>query len=93
MDNFMGIELPHIVYTAFTFLKGLLQDLGFQISRPKLVAPSSKVVCIGITFDVTTHSLSIPQSKLNEIYKACIEWQAKSTITKTQLQSLLGNLP
>ena len=47
---------------------------------------------MGITVDVTTCSLSIPQSKLNDIVTTCEETAKRSTITKRELQSLLGKL-
>ena len=45
---------------SFTFLKGLLADLGLEISIKKLVPPSISVTCLGILID-SIKTVSIPQ--------------------------------
>ena len=70
----------------------LLQQLGLEISRKKLVAPCTTAICLGILVDWVNRTISIPDEKLKEIVEICKVWHSKSTCTKTQLQSLLGSL-
>ena len=57
-----------------------------------LVPPSTQVTCLGIVVDTVALSVSIPAEKLSVIKSICVEWCAKQTCTKKELQSLLGLL-
>ena len=70
----------------------LLQDLGLDISIKKLCPPDTKVVCLGILFDTVNRTISIPDTKLQEICTVCQNWSDKRMVTKNELQSLLGLL-
>ena len=70
----------------------MLQELGLTISQSKLVAPTTKCVCLGIEVDTVNSTLSIPQQKLTEILTVCQQWENKTQCTKKELQSLLGSL-
>ena len=92
IDDFLCVALPSKIQHSFARLQNLLQELGLTISQRKLVAPSTKVVCLGILVNTEDCSVSIPEEKLSSIKQMCVQWSKKSTCTKKELQSLLGSL-
>ena len=92
IDDLIYTGLPSNIHASFRFLLKLLQDLGLDISRKKLVAPDTTVTCLGIQIDTVTRTLSIPHKKLQEIASICKSWVTKTYCSKKALQSLLGSL-
>ena len=92
IDDLIYSGLPSTISSSYQFLLDLLQDLGLDISLKKLRPPSTKVVCLGILFDNIDRTISIPDTKLQEICRVCKNWLDKRTETKNELQSLLGLL-
>ena len=92
INDLIYIGLPSDIQASYQCLLHLLQQLGLEISRKKLVAPSTSAICLGILVDSVNQTISIPDEKLKEIVDLCKQWGTKSTCTKTQLQSLLGSL-
>ena len=92
IDDLVGNATVSQAEPAFQKLKKLLQELGLTISEAKLVAPTTKCVCLGIEVDTVNSTLSIPQQKLAEILTVCQQWQNKNKCTRKELQSLLGSL-
>ena len=77
---------------AFHTLVNLLGQLGFQLNKDKIVAPSTKMSCLGIVFDTEKLTMSVPQEKMQEIHHKCKSWQDRTSCTVNELQSLLGSL-
>ena len=92
IDDLIGNATVSQAEPAFQKLQKLLQELGLTISQNKLVAPTTKCICLGIEVDTVKSTLSIPQSKLTEILAICQQWQDKKQCTRKELQSLLGSL-
>ena len=92
IDDLVYIGLPSEIQASYQCLLDLLQDLGLEISRKKLVPPCTAAICLGILVDSVNRTISIPDEKLKEIVEICQVWRTKSTCTKTQLQSLLRSL-
>ena len=92
IDDLIYTALPSNIHNSFQFLLQLLQELGLDISHKKLVSPSTSVVCLGIRIDTVNRTLSIPDTKLDEVVNICKSWVSKTYCSKRQLQSLLGSL-
>ena len=92
IDDLIYTGLPSTIHQSYQFLISLLHDLGLDISKEKLVAPATSVVCLGINIDTRSRTISIPDQKLQEIKILCQNWSHKVYCTKNQLQSLLGSL-
>ena len=92
IDDLIYVGLPSKIYDSYTFLLSLLQDLGLEISKSKLVEPSTQVVCLGILVDTVNRTISVPPEKLQDIRHICKSWVHRKTCTKNQYQSLLGSL-
>ena len=88
IDDLVYIGLPSEIEASYQCLLDLLQQLGLEISRKKLVAPSTAAICLGILVDSVNRTISIPEENLKEIADICQVWRTKSTCTKTQLHPI-----
>ena len=77
---------------AYTKLHWLLGDLGLDESIKKAEAPSTCMTYLGVQFNSVDMTMSVPPDKLTEIKAEISLWKRKTTVTKKQLQSLLGKL-
>ena len=77
---------------SFNLLKVLMDDLGLDESLKKAEAPSQEMVYLGVMFDTKRMEMRVPPDKLSEIKSEIGSWSRKSTITRRNLQSLLGKL-
>ena len=77
---------------AFTTLRELLLDLGFQISPSKVVPPCQQLTFLGIVFDTCAMELSLPQNKLDETKLLIGTFLNRKRASKRQLQQLAGKL-
>ena len=93
VDDFGGVEpTEERAWAAFTALELLLEDLGLQESRKKAVHPTKRIVFLGVKFDSEAMEMSVPPEKIAEIKAEITKWIRKTTISKKELQSLLGKL-
>ena len=92
IDDYVRVGIPSVAFHSFKHLTSLMNDLGLIISEKKLVAPSTKIVCLGVLIDTEAGSISIPMDKLTQIQETVTQWLNKRTCTKCQLQSVLGLL-
>ena len=77
---------------SFAKLKNLMDDLGLEESTKKAEAPTNQLVYLGVLFDSINMQMRVPPEKLCEIKSEIGKWSRKSTITRKNLQSLLGKL-
>ena len=77
---------------SFTQLKWLMEDLGLVESSKKAEPPSTQLVYLGVMFDSIAMEMRVPPDKLAEIKSEIGQWVRKTTITRKNLQSLLGKL-
>ena len=77
---------------AYLKLGWLLEDLGLEESREKAEAPTTRITYLGVQFDSVAMTMSVPPEKLTEIKAEIQLWLRKTTISKKELQSLLGKL-
>ena len=92
IDDIIGQSTKSQAEASFHTLYNLLGELGLDISRKKLVYPSTKVSCLGVVIDTEKFTISVPSDKLKEIKLLCEQWEGKKSCNKRDLQSLLGRL-
>ena len=93
VDDFGGVEATEDRATAaFEALAILLDDLGLQESKKKAVSPTTSITFLGVMFDSQRMEMSVPPDKVTEIKAEIRKWLKKTTISKRELQSLLGKL-
>ena len=62
------------------------------MNNAKRSPPTRALACLGIHIDLNTNTLSIDKGKIEAIYDQCTKTVQRNTISKKQLQSLLGKL-
>ena len=92
VDNFLGAEVREKAWQAYQFLTRLLRDLQVDTSPEKLVAPTTRLDFLGITFDTVKQTIEIPQEKLEEIAQETSTWLTKTSATRKEAESLIGKL-
>ena len=92
-DDLGGVErLFERSLESFLKLGLLLEDLGLKESLKKAVAPSQKMVYLGVEFDTRAMTMSVPADKLADLQEEIQRWVRKTTVSKKDLQSLLGKM-
>ena len=74
IDNIVGYAVKSKAQASFDTLYNLLQDLGFKISKNKLVTPTIKAICLGVELDTENSTIAVPHEKLNKIKQTCQQW-------------------
>ena len=92
IDDFIGSATKSQADTAFDALYSLLVDLGFTLSKKKLVPPTTKYICLGVEIDTENFTLSIPEEKLKGTTELYQKWRHMVTCTMRELRSVLGSL-
>ena len=92
INDYVGLGVPDVAHASYDCLFHLMKDLGLTISDKKLVAPSTKVVCLGVLINTEEGTFSIPPEKLHQIIDTVCQWLNRAFCTKRQLQSILGLL-
>ena len=77
---------------AYDTLMNLLIQLGFEISLNKLVTPCQKLTFLGVEINSVAMTLSLPESKLDDLRSSIDEFRTRKRATKRQLQRLAGKL-
>ena len=92
IDDIIGQATRSQAEPSFNTLHDLLGELGLDISRKKLVYPSTQDSCLGVIIKTQNFTLSVPDENLAEIKQVCSQWKNKAHCNKRDLQSLLGRL-
>ena len=93
LDDFLIFgDSKHECELAYSELILLLGELGFSINWEKAVAPTQRLTFLGIEIDTVLRQLILPESKLCELRALLGETLTKRSITKRDLQSLVGKL-
>ena len=89
IDDFLGYGTPGVARRSYDALLDVMAQLGVTVSKKKLVASTTKAVCLGILIDTVEGTVAIPPEKLQDIKNMVKEWKNKQCCTKRQLQSSL----
>ncbi|XP_055340648.1 uncharacterized protein LOC129589798 [Paramacrobiotus metropolitanus] len=94
MDDFFfaGACNSLICRLATELMTLLCEDLGVPLAPEKTEGPSSRLIFLGICIDSETQTLSIPDSKVQELQNEFIIFSAKKSCCKRDLLSLIGKL-
>ena len=93
VDDLGGVEsTKKRASSAFKALGLLLEDLGLAESTDKAEAPTTCITYLGVEFDSLAMEMRVPAAKLEEVKSEIRMWLRRTTITKKELQSLLGKL-
>lgn len=77
---------------ALNELLGLLRELGFAISFPKVVAPTRRLTYLGVEIDSQEYVYRLPNEKVAELEELVKRTMVRKDLTKKELQSLAGKM-
>ena len=80
----------HMAHRQYDQTLHLIEALGLKVAEKKLQPPSPRVTWLGIQFDTENNSLAIPNEKLEDIKRCMAAAARKTTLTKKQLQRVIG---
>lgn len=82
----------HQAEADHTYAKQLLQSLGLPIAAEKIQAPARAVEWLGININSSDMTISIPIKKVAETMRVVKKHHSRRSISKRDLQSLIGRL-
>ena len=82
IDDLIYTGLPSEIHNSYQFLLNLLQELRLDISRKKLIPPSTSVICLGILVDLVNKTISIPEQNYKRLRTHVINGRQKLTVAK-----------
>ena len=93
VDDLGGVEATKDrADEAYEKVAFILTDIGLQESKKKAVAPTTCITYLGVQFNSLSMEMSVPPEKITEVKAEILKWLRKTTISKKDLQSLLGKL-
>ena len=92
VDDVIGCSPAISAFMDYDSFCALSDELGLGRTLDKCVAPTYRVVWIGLQFDTIAMEISLPPEKRDRIIAALQAWLLKPSGSKTALQSLLGTL-
>ena len=92
LDDFIGVAQPSRALRDYEFCGSLLNELGLQESPSKACPPSTTLNCLGVEINTVDMTLSITSARLNELEGLLSTWLTRKSVTKSELQSLVGKL-
>ena len=93
LDDFLIIgDSKYECELAYQELIQLLSELGLSINWEKAVSPTQRLTFLGIEIDTVLRQLCLPESKLCELRQLLSDTLIKRSVTKRDLQSLVGRL-
>ena len=76
----------------FAAARTLLRDLGLPEAEDKAQEPGTRARWLGIIIDTEEMTLSVPEDKLQQVLQQVQRYVRARTMSKKQLQSVLGHL-
>ncbi len=93
VDDFLGVNRSlEAVTHNFNKLKSKMDAVGLAESEGKEQPPSQSIPWIGINFNTTNMTMSIPERKVREAEHLVKIWLSRTSATRHELQQILGKL-
>ena len=93
IDDYCGASPSHVHAEAgFARAQQLFTELGLEKNSDKTVPPTKTLTWIGVLFDSTNMTMSIPPTVLAETRELVERWMLKDNASRHELQQLMGKL-
>ena len=93
LDDIVGLaDDQTTAISHFKQVRAVMFSLGLQEATHKAIEPTQAIIWIGIHFDITTMTMTIPRAKLQEALQAVQHWLTQTVIPFKTLQQLTGRL-
>ena len=73
-------------------ITSICELLGIPLALDKCEGPTTLLVFLGFLLDTINMTVSLPKDKLERILKLISEWESRKHCTKSELDSLIGQL-
>lgn len=91
-DLFLFLPTDGSAYSKFNQALAFLRSLGLPVNFSKLISPTTHAVWLGVLFDLSNNTISIPHNKVNDLLTAIQAINDREYITRTEAQSILGRM-
>ncbi len=94
-DDFFNIVHRNDVVTSAITLVGfqdLMHILGLEISKEKTFKAATTQVILGLEIDTDRQVVTVPKARLDALKILLLDWEARESASKVELQSLIGVL-
>ena len=94
LDDFLIVGDPESqeCKLALETMKNLCARLGVPIAHHKTEGPTCRLTFLGIELDTRSGTLRLPVVKLQRLQREITQWMGRSSCTKRELLSLIGQL-
>lgn len=93
LDDFAECEGSESkAWEAYNAFLDITRMLGLQVSIEKCSEPTQNMIWLGFNIDVPTMTITIPQTKLNQVLSECKLWGKRSVASVKMIRSLIGKL-
>ena len=93
LDDFLVVGRTHKeCMDSMNCLMHTLRRLGFSINYNKVEGPQKVLTFLGVEINTDLYTLSLPEVKLAALYQEILRTTKRRSITKRELQSLVGRL-
>ena len=92
VDDFVGAELETRIWEAYQALTHILEEIGVETAKDKVVPPTTRLEFLSITFDSINMTMEISQEKLAEIKQELQTWLYKTKAKRREVESLIDKL-
>jgi hypothetical protein len=93
LDDFLFLSHPaSLCQSNMNLFDAICEDVGVPIALDKKTLPSQNTVFLGIELDTTADMAVLPPEKLCSYSESITQALSKKSLTRTQLESLVGKL-
>ena len=94
LDDFISLGAPNSeqCQTNLEIILGICDILGIPLAIDKIEGPTTLMTFQGFQLDTMEMTVSLPPEKLGRIARLVQEWLSRTCCTKSELDSLIGQL-
>lgn len=92
LDDYAGTHAQYDqALESYNDFLELMDTLGLKLADHKCLAPSQQIEWLGFKVDTVQMTLSIPQTKLDQVVKECLKWAQRKRANKKMIHQSWGN--
>ena len=92
LDDMGSAEVWEHAQDCFIALKETLRLMGAVEGEHKSVSPSTKMIFLGVLFDIEKLTLEVSRERVDECMNMLDEWLDKREVRRKEIESLVGKL-
>ena len=92
VDDFISADYWKEIWEAFYFIIKLFKTLGLQEAKEKCIEPTQEIEFLGTGFNSQEMVMFVIQSRLESLLEGLEKWINKISVSRNELESLIGKL-